>query len=96
MTDLTIPKHTVIQYVRDKKRVPYGVLVAVKNSGGFNLGFSLCNKKDRFSKQMALKIALGRANLTNQADPIGHPAVPYEVRKVLPAFNDRCKKYYKV
>lgn len=56
-----IPKHTVIQYVRNKKRVPYGVIVAVKTDEGFSMGYSLCNKKDRFEKKMALKIALGRA-----------------------------------
>jgi len=92
MTDLTIPKFTVIQYVRNKKRVPYGVLVAVKVPEGFACGYSICNKKDRFSKQMALKIALGRAIITNI---IGANDSPHEVRKMLPAFFDRCKRYYK-
>lgn len=92
MIDVEIPKHTVIQYVRNKKRIPYGVLVALKNSDGFTCGYSLCNKKDRFSKKMALKIAFGRANITNQDSVV---AVPHEVRKMIPAFFDRCKRYYK-
>lgn len=92
MTDLNIPKYTVIQYVRNKKRVPYGVLVAVKNSDGFTCGYSLCNKKDRFNKRMALKIALGRANFMN---PVDATDAPHEVRKMIPAFFERCKKYYK-
>ena len=93
MTDLNIPKYTVIQYVRNKKRVPYGVLVAVKNSDGFTCGYSLCNKKDRFNKKRALEIALGRAGLTNGGLYNGIP--PHEVRKMIPAFFERCKKYYK-
>jgi len=69
----TIPKNTVIQYVRHKggkkKNVPYGVVVAVKNADtGFNVGYSLCNKKDKFCKAMALRIALGRTMMAQLAD----------------------------
>jgi hypothetical protein len=92
MTDLTIPKFTVIQYVRNKKRVPYGVLVAMKVGSGFICGYSLCNKKDFFNKKMALKIAIGRANTCSV---VIEKALPHEVRKMLPAFFDRCKRYYK-
>lgn len=89
MKDYTIPKHTVIQYVRDKKKIPYGVVVAIKSDNGFRIGYSLCSKKDRFSKDMALKIALGRV--------MGESThIPHSVRKMIPAFTDRCKKYYKV
>jgi len=108
-----IPKHTVIQYVR-KKRVPYGVVVAVKTDKGFSLGYSLCNKKDKFAKKLALKIALGRAIEGNGCEPkmknnsfwceesktqydnweTVFP--PHDVRKMIPAFINRCKKYYKV
>ena len=110
MTDLTIPKYTVIQYVRNKKRVPYGVLVAIKSNDEFTLGYSLCNKKDRFNKRTALKIAIERATVVNER-PALKPAmaramvpeearteeiVPREISKVMPAFFDRCKKYYKV
>lgn len=98
MTDLTIPKFTVIQYVRNKKRVPYGVLVAVKVPEGFACGYSICNKKDRFSKQMALKIALGRVFVAPShfnSDECGLAQQPHDIRKMLPAFFDRCKRYYK-
>lgn len=104
MTDLTLPKFTVIQYVRNKKRVPYGVLVAVKVPEGFACGYSLCNKKDRFSKQMALKIALGRIfvaptqeiwDFNSEEYPMEGIKKCYDIRKMLPAFFDRCKRYYK-
>ena len=87
-----IPKFTVIQYLRNKKRVPYGVLVAVKNENsprGYCFGYSLCNKKDRFNKAMALKVAIGRANVEWDNDP------PHDVRHAAPSFFDRCNKYYK-
>jgi hypothetical protein len=106
MEDVVVPKHTVIQYVRHKggknKRVPYGVIVAVKNDDGFNVAYSLCNKKDRFSKTMALKVALGRTKTRHSyfdheaiACCWGGPA-PRDVNKMLDAFVERCKKYYKV
>lgn len=95
MTDLTIPKYTVIQYVR-RKRVPFGVLVAVKGDGGFRVGYSLCNKKDRFNKRMALKIALGRAErLGGLYGNEPNDGTPHDVKRMIPAFIDRCKRYYK-
>lgn len=95
MEDVVIPKHTVIQYVRDKNGNPRGVLVAVKTSKGFSCGYSLCNKKDRFSKNMALKIAIGRAELVMAPHEIRN-MVPHEIRKMVPTFTERCKRYYKV
>jgi len=90
---MTIPQHTVIQYVRNKKGIPYGVLVGVKREGGgFNLGYSLCKKGDKFSKEMALKIAIGRA--VEDSWPAPH-LVPRDVRKMVGDFLKRCNKYYK-
>lgn len=93
MADFEIPKHSVIQYVRDKKRIPYGVIVAVKNSQGFTVGYSQCNKKDRFNKRMALKIAISRA--TDTGWNACHGVDPHAIDKMIPAFVERCKKYYK-
>lgn len=84
-----IPKYSVIQYVR-KKRTPFGVIVAIKSDysqTGFDIGYSLCNKKDRFTKRRALEIALGRAD-------IGTFEYPQEIKKMMPRFIERCKKYY--
>jgi len=92
MEDVTIPQHSVIQYVRSRKNIPHGVLVAIKTDDGFRMGYSLCNKKDRFNKRMALKIALGRAEI--QADEVR--VLPHPVARMVPAFTSRCKKYYKV
>jgi hypothetical protein len=93
MENVTIPQHSVIQYIRSKNNLPSGVLVAIKSENGFRIGYSLCNKKDRFNKSMALKIAMGRAEFG-----MTYPttSTPHPVRKMFPAFLDRCKKYYKV
>ena len=99
MKDVVIPKHTVIQYVRNKKRVPFGVIGGVKMDDGFGMSYSLCNKKDRFNKKMALKIAIGRVyqGVGCFGDFLyGGRTLPNEIRKMKPAFLERCKKYYKV
>lgn len=92
---IMIPKHTIIQYIRYNNGDPRGVLVAVKFENNFRIGYSLCNKKDRFSKDMALKIALGRAYTGNPncVIPLG---TPHPINKALGEFASRCKKYYKV
>jgi hypothetical protein len=97
MTESAIPKHTIIRYLRNKKRIPYGVIVAVKSSviatDSFNIGYSLCNKKDKFSKKIALEVAIGRAVLKPF---VGSEKIPHDILKICPSFVERCKKYYKI
>lgn len=53
----------LIKYIRNEENVPIGAIVADQNQyGGIVLGYSLCNKKDKFNKQRALEIAVGRMN----------------------------------
>lgn len=86
-----IPEKSVIQYVRNKKKIPLGVIVAVKDENspnGFRLGYSLCSKKDRFKKTMAIKVALGRAHS-------GWETAPRDIERILEGFKERCKRYYR-
>jgi len=87
---MNIPQYTIIKYVRDKNKIPRGVLVAVKSADGYNIGYSLCSKYDRFEKRMALEIAIGRAITGNDSEQL-----PYVISKNLPDFIIRCAKYYK-
>jgi hypothetical protein len=84
-------KHTVIQYIRNKKGKPLGILVATKDDNGFSIGYSLCNNKDRFEKETGLKIAFGRADTWT--------LIPYDmpraISRSLPDFIKRCKRYYR-
>lgn len=92
MTGVEIPKFTIISYIRDRKRRPLGALVAIKDASGrgFRIGYSLCNKQDRFSRSTAVKIALDRAN--GQSDEQTNP--PHIVRRSIPSFMERCSRYY--
>jgi len=95
MNDIEIPKYTIISYVRDGKGRPRGAIVAVRgeNGEGFRVGYSLCNKIDRFSKSMAVKIALGRAAAGRPPGSEGEP-LPHLIRRNIPAFLERCARYY--
>ena len=99
---MTIPKNTVIKYLRDNKGNPRGVIVAVRlPSGEVSVHYSYCNKKDKFTKDMALKIALGRAYassplpLTDMND-LDFSKIPHQVNREISAFNQRVQKYYHV
>lgn len=83
-------QHYVIQYVRKNGR-PLGAIVAVKGEHGFRIGYSLCNKRDRFKKETGLKIAFGRADTWSSIPG----DTPREIMAALPGFIARCKKYYR-
>lgn len=93
MNSFVVPKHTVIKYLRDKKRNPRGVIVAVKlPNGDVSVHYSYCNNKlDKFNKKTALKIAVGRA-LTNALGGIPPRHVVNEINQ----FNERISKYYRI
>lgn len=89
---MKIPQHTLIHYVRDNKGIPRGVMVAVKHEDGVCIGWSYCRKTDRFTKDMGLQIAIGRASLGLSG---GSAAVPHKIAKQLDKFLSRANKYYK-
>jgi hypothetical protein len=96
MNSVVVPSSTLISYSRDKKGNPRGVLVAVKiaDRGDFNIGYAQCRKEDKFSKNMGLKIAVGRAELGFNYNSLDN--LPHNLRKMLPSFIKRCERYYKV
>ena len=104
---VSIPKHSVIQYIRDKQRNAIGVILGTKLPDyGFAVTYAVCHRTDRFKfrKQRAIEIALARAaeptifydeaGLT--VSPLSGQLPPFAAKRMLPAFIDRCKKYYKV
>ncbi len=48
----------IVKYIRNEKNEPYGCMVAV---GKNRIGWSLCNNKDTFSKELGKMIATERA-----------------------------------
>jgi hypothetical protein len=95
MNTIDLPAYSLVSYYRDKNNNPRGVLVAIPSgdNGDFKIGFAQCRKTDKFSKQMGLKIAIGRAEYEN-INSWNH--APHSIRKMLPAFVRRCERYYKV
>lgn len=95
MTEVRIPKNSVIKYIRNRKGNPIGALVAIKHRTGFRIGYSLCSKHDRFCKHRALQIAIGRSMSHIDSDSDGTDGcVPHAIRKALPEFTRRCERYY--
>jgi hypothetical protein len=102
LSKLTVEEQKALG-ISSSKRIdaPYGVMVAVKNSDGtFNTGYSLCNRRDRFNKKRALKIAIDRAVAYRHpgyqaVNEKGEAYMPHDVSKLFSEFVARCKKYYK-
>ena len=80
----------LIEYIRTEDRQPIGCIVAIdKNS----IGISLLNPKDEFDKNLAKKIAIGRAELGI------FPNVPAKkeqlVERYIQRIADRAGRYFK-
>lgn len=78
----------IFEYVKNKKGVKVGVLVAVDAD---NIGWSKCNiKKDKFDKNLGLRIAEGRA--LAGSNTLCPNAITND--KVV-EFRNRAKRYFK-
>lgn len=64
----------LVSYIRDNVGKPVGCIVAVQHaSGDVTLGVSLHNPKDKWNRNLAKEIAIGRAHC--------HGVMPYIPRK---------------
>lgn len=87
-------ENTLINYIRNKKGEPRGVVVAVKNEGEVLYGYSLCNPVDKWNKQRGVKIAIARA----LSDGYNLPEASNSAKMVIERFehlSDRALKYFK-
>jgi len=73
------------EYVRDSHGRKVGAVVAV---GHGLIGWSKCHKNDSFDKDLARRIALGRA-MNGSRTPIPSDVVPYFEK-----MSDRAARYY--
>ena len=79
----------LVKYVKKgihNKKV--GVVVA---TGKYNIGYSLCNKLDKFNKERALEIATGRAKVHDFQGE-----VPDSIKDTFFEMQDRASHYFKV
>lgn len=83
--------NNLIQFVRDNKGNPKGVVVASLIDGNVRIGWSLTNESsgDTFDKDMGMRIAIGRINVGSNA------IVPIAVNKIIQSLVGRSKKYFK-
>lgn len=85
--------NSLVQFVRDRKGQPRGLVVATVIDNEIRLGWSYTNTKagDRFNKQRAFQIALGRAE-TGQSERV---MTPHSVIKVMNQVAVRAERYYR-
>lgn len=92
----------LIEYIRDKKNQKKGIVVAglwffgqtVKNpERQVKIGWSLCNEKDRFDKERAMTIAVGRAINGKSAEDCDH--LPHTARNPVERMRERALRYFK-
>jgi len=76
----------LIKYIRDSHRRPKGVVIS---TGEGEVGYSLCNKKDKWNRETALRIAFGRA-----VEGFDH-AIPDSAYLAYYEMLDRSDRYYK-
>jgi hypothetical protein len=90
-------RDVLIKYVRDKSRKPIGMVVAVKQEKEpFTLGWSLCNKKDKWNRDIAKKIAIGRAyNISHRDEVFTYYDVPESLHDEVHNMNVRANRYFK-
>lgn len=84
----------LIQYIRDVNKKPIGVVVAVDRN---KIGWSLCHKDDKWDREKALKIAIGRAWSIDCSDTL--VKIPYRhfdnVSHIITKMLNRASIYYK-
>lgn len=84
---------TLVQFVRDRKGQPRGMVVATVIDNQIRIGWSYTNTKlgDRFNKSRALQIALGRVE-NGQSSNV---KTPHSVSKVIAKMKNRATVFFK-
>lgn len=75
----------LVQFVRNRNGQPRGVLVA-SNEG---IGWSALNPRDKFDKELALRIARGRIQNGCNSNP------PSYVKSSMGRFRNRAQRYFR-
>lgn len=89
-------RRAVINYVRNPKKRPVGVVVVYKtNAGQLKVGYSKCHPKDSYNKTVGLHTALQRAIPIKDQEEIGYDRLPTGFDVVMQTTIDRAKKYFR-
>lgn len=89
-------KQTFIkEYIREPKtKNPIGIAVAVKIENEVFYGYSICNKVDRFDKELGLNIALNRAHSDNYKLPLSNKTTAL-INKHFDSLEHRAMQYFR-
>lgn len=83
---------SIFKYIKDNKGRIKGLMVGFaitsKRNNTFAIGYSLCNPKDEFDMETAVKWAYKRATGCESVQ------IPQSIRKDLSKFADRCRAYF--
>ena len=93
----------ILQYVRNRHNQKCGVVVAYKKQEKVMIGYSLCNKKDRYDKLIGLNKAINRAQSIDSFQIYGNEIydkdglkIPFSVMNTVLKVIDRGRRYYKL
>jgi hypothetical protein len=75
----------IFEYIRNRNGQPIGLVLA-QNEG---IGWSALNPRDRFDKELALRIARGRIQNGYSEEP------PRHVQAKMTLFSKRAERYFK-
>ena len=90
-------KNEISTFIR-KNGKPYGFFVGKVNPHKENeyiISFSLCNKRDQFSKKTAKSIAMNRFNKIAPDAFIEYCVIPDSIWSEFEKFEQRCERYFK-
>lgn len=92
------PYKVMVQFIRNKKRTPTGVMVAfLANESTINIGWSKCKMhEDYFDRGEGKLQAMERAMVPKIPKDGEESWIPHSAQKDLAYFAERARKYYKV
>lgn len=85
----------LINYIRNKKRQPHGVVVALNKGGEILIGYSLCSPHDQWNREKGLKIAKARAEADVAYQLPSEKHTITLVKNAMDAIEKRALKYFK-
>jgi hypothetical protein len=101
---MSLPKHTLKVFIRDRDRRPRGMVVAIKGNSrrdctnSYSIGWSMAhNKLDVYDEKVGQEIALTRAaDADKQMQTYLSIPIPSEISRVMLSakFLDRCERYF--
>jgi len=91
MNEQPADKKQIVEYVRDDKGEPRGVLLAAKVDGSVRLTWSYANVKagDHFKRSLGVRIAEGRLHKPTKRE------TPDRILKRVQRFANRARRYFK-